>query len=132
MIKIKPLKSFAKIDQLLNRTGVAIENKKTLYTSAVLIQHPETGDAYIASFKELLAMQHGTDDTDEETINRLNNICHIFKRWGLIDVLDKLPPYDTTVEVKILKQDEAEGEWTIVKKYTPNPAKVARAFGLGE
>jgi len=132
MIKIKPLKSFAKIDQLLNRTGVVTESKKTLFTSAVLIQHPITKEAYIASFKELLSMQHGSDDIDDESIARLNNICHIFKRWGLIEVQDTLRPYDSEVDVKILKQHETEGEWTIVKKYTPNPAKIARAFGVEE
>lgn len=113
MIEIKLLVMEKIVKETLSRIGIGNFDAYILYPSAYLIRLE--GNYYIASFKELfkfinpLSFENFTDSDRE----RLNSICWLLEKWGLIECIDNIDPHSTKIDcIKF----EDKKQWAIRNK----------------
>lgn len=108
--------TFLKVRETLTRIGVASKHEKKLYQSCHILH--KQGRYAIVHFKELFSLDGKSTDFSDEDLGRRNQIVKLLVEWGLVDMVNKSPLTNTSMNnVKVVPFKE-KGEWQLVAKYT--------------
>jgi hypothetical protein len=109
---------FLKIKETLTRIGVSSKKDyNTLYQSCHILH--KQGRYFIVHFKELFMLDGKPSTFTTDDRNRRNTIAILLSDWGLLTLVKKAEPTDTT-NLKMIKiiSHRDKADWTLISKYS--------------
>lgn len=114
-ITLKTGGDFLKIKETLTRIGIPSKSEKKLYQSCHILY--KNGKYYIAHFKELLSMEHGSCSiVSLDDQKRISVITKLLCDWNMCETVIPLEVVEEEIILYVISHKE-KNEWELIQKY---------------
>lgn len=108
---------FLKVRETLTRIGIASKHRQELFQSCHILH--KQGRYFIVHFKELFQLDGKPTNFTENDRWRRNSIALLLSDWGLVSLVNAIPPEERAKvnQIKIVQHKE-KANWILTPKYT--------------